>query len=435
MEEDKKGKIVDEKEEIKEMEEIAEDKKEEIVEDEVEKVEVEIAKEPDDRGNEMMEARSEAPKEAKKNNGTAVVLSIIAIVLAGAGLAFAVLSYQKSTTPITFLGGGTDGNVANFTEGSIADIANKVSESVVSIVTSTKTTDFFGQSYNSAAAGTGVIVTEDGYILTNKHVINGATKVTVVLDDGTTYENVEVVATDPLNDVAFLKIKDVNNLKAATLGDSKTISVGQQVIAVGNALGEYQNTVTSGIISGTGRSVTASDGTGYNAETLTDMIQTDAAINSGNSGGPLVNAAGEVIGINTATSATAENLGFAIPISSAKGMLAQLKETGKAERVYLGVYSVDITPAVAKTYNLPVTSGAYLYSPASYSAIIANSPASKAGLRDKDIILEVNGVKVGAAGSISNLIGEYKPGDTVQLKVVRDGNEIGVNVTLEGYRK
>lgn len=369
-----------------------------------------------------------------KNNPLALILAIIALLLGSGGLVFGWMAYEKTAKPITFLNSGTDGNSANFTEGSIADIANKVSESVVSIITSTKTTNLFGQSYDSAAAGTGVIVTSDGYILTNKHVINGANEVTVVLDDGTTYEKVEVVATDPLNDIAFLKIDGVSDLAAATLGDSKTITVGQQVIAIGNALGEYQNTVTAGIISGTGRSVTASDGNGYNVETLTDMIQTDAAINSGNSGGPLVNATGEVIGINTATSASAENMGFAIPISSVKGMLSQLIETGKASRAYLGVYSAEITPELAKAYNLPVSVGTYLYSSSSYSAIVKDSPASKAGLKDKDIVTAVNGVKVGAAGSLSNLIGEYKPGDTVQLTVIREGNEIAVNVTLEGYK-
>lgn len=379
------------------------------------------------------EPTTTTPRTMSNQNKLAIILSGLALVFGAGGLALGWVAFEKSNTPITFLSSGQDGNSANFVEGSIADIADKVSKSVVSIITSTKTTNFFGQDYNSSAAGTGIIVTGDGYILTNKHVINGATKVTVVLDDGTTYENVEVVAADPLNDVAFLKIKDVSDLNAATLGDSKTINVGQQVIAIGNALGEFQNSVTSGIVSGTGRSVTASDGSGYNAETLSDMIQTDAAINSGNSGGPLVNAIGEVIGINTATSSSAENMGFAIPISSVKGMLNQLIESGKAKRTYLGVYSTSITAESAKQNNLPVTSGEYLYSPSSYSAIIKGSPADKAGLKDKDIITAVNGVKVGAAGSLASLIGEYKPGDTVQLTVIREGKETAINVTLEGY--
>lgn len=169
------------------------------------------------------------------------------------------------------------------------------------------------------------------------------------------------------------------------------------------------------------------------SERLSDMIQTDAAINSGNSGGPLVNAAGEVIGINTATSSSAENVGFAIPISSVKGMLSQLVEKGEAARAYVGTYGIEITAEVAKEYNLPVNAGAYLYSASSYSAILKDSPAAKAGLRDKDIITAVNGVKVGAAGSLSSLVGEYKPGDTVQLTVIREGKEIAVNVELGAY--
>ena len=374
------------------------------------------------------------PTERRGGNGVALAISFVALLFGASGAVLGWIGYNKASTPITFLGGGADGNSANFVEGSIADIADKVSKSVVSIVSSTRTRSMFGD-YNSAAAGTGVIVSPDGYILTNKHVVGGASEINVVLDDGTIYENVAVVATDPLNDIAFLKIDGVSDLPAATLGNSKTIQVGQQVIAIGNALGEYQNSVTSGIISGTGRSVTASDSTGSLTESLSDMIQTDTAINSGNSGGPLVNAAGEVIGINTATSSTAENMGFAIPISSVKGMLSQLMESGKAERTYLGVYSTEITPAVAKAYNLPVNTGVYIYSPSNYSAIVAGSPAAKAGMRDKDIVTAVNGVKIGAAGSLSSLLGEYKPGDTVQLTVVREGNEIAINVTLEGYSK
>lgn len=383
---------------------------------------------------EITNANVAAPKPSPKSQPNApTVLSSVAIILASLGLVISGLSYQKSSTPITFPTSGTDGNSANFVEGSIADIADKVSPSVVSIVTETKTTSYFGRSYSSSAAGTGIIVSADGYILTNKHVIDGATTVSVVTDDGKTYENVKVVTVDPLNDIAFLKIADVSNLPVATLGNSKTISVGQQVIAIGNALGQYQNTVTSGIISGTGRSLTASASDGSSSETLTDMLQTDAAINAGNSGGPLVNAAGEVIGINTAVSADGENVGFAIPISSVKGMLSALLETGSASRSYIGVYYTSITPEITAAYNLPVTAGAYVYSSSSYSAIIAGGPADKAGLKDKDIITAINGTKIGAAGSVSTLIGEYKPGDTVQFAVLRNGSEIAINITLGAY--
>lgn len=380
--------------------------------------------------------KSQKADKGSKCSDRSLALSLAALAFVASVIAavFSVISYVKVSTPLAFLNSDADGNAANFAEGSIADVVSKVSKSVVSIVTSVKGTSFFGQSYESQAAGTGIIVSEDGYILTNKHVIDGSTSISVVLDDGTTYKNVEKIAVDSLNDVAFLKIKDVSGLTAASLGDSKTIQVGQQVVAIGNALGEYQNTVTSGVVSGTGRSLTATDSTGTMSEKLSDMIQTDAAINSGNSGGPLVNAAGQVIGINTAM-ASAENVGFAIPIAAVKGMLSQLKEKGEASRAYIGVYMVNITADVAKKYNLPVNYGAYLYTDnGSYSAILKDSPAAKAGLRDKDIILAVNTAKVGAAGSLSTLIGEYKPGDTVQLAVYRDGKEVAVNVTLEAYK-
>lgn len=374
-------------------------------------------------------------KNCKNSNKLPLALASIALVAAGTSAIFSIMSYQKSSQPLTILNSGTDGNSANFVEGSVADVVNRVSKSVVSIVTSVKSRSYYGQSYESEAAGTGIIVTADGYILTNKHVIEGASSISVVLDDGTVFKDVEVAATDSLNDIAFLKIKDVSGLTPATLGDSKTIQIGQQVVAIGNALGQYQNTVTAGVVSGTGRTLVATDSTGSMAEKLSDMIQTDAAINSGNSGGPLINAAGEVIGVNTANSYSAENMGFAIPIAAAKGMLAQLIEKGEASRAYIGVYSTDVTADVAKEYNLPVNSGTYLYTTGGkYSAIVSGSPADKAGLKEKDIITAVNGVKIGAAGSLSTLIGEYKPGDTVQLTVIRDGKEIAVNVTLEAHK-
>lgn len=362
-----------------------------------------------------------------------VTLLSITMVAALAGFGLSIYNFFHES-PSTFSYIGNDGNSANFTEGSIAETAAKVTPGVVSIVTEIQTTGFFGQSSTSSAAGTGMIVTEDGYVLTNKHVISDATSVSVVLDDGTTYDKVKLVGVDPLNDVAFLKIQDAKGLPTVTLGDSKTISVGQQVIAIGNALGQFQNTITAGVISGTGRSITATDSSYSSAETLTDMIQTDAAINSGNSGGPLVNAAGQVIGINTATSSDADGIGFAIPISSVKGMLKNIITNNSAKRAYLGAYYVVITPDVAKNYNLPVSSGAYLYSPQQYSAIIADGPADKAGLEEKDIILEINGVKVGSAGSISTLIGEYMPGETIQFKVLRGKEEKTIDVKLEEYK-
>ncbi len=360
---------------------------------------------------------------------TVIALLCVSLLTSATSLSYIIWDIVRGDTPITF-NYDNDGNSANFTEGSIADVASKVTPGVVSIVTEVNTTGFFGQTSTSTAAGTGMIVTKDGYVLTNKHVIDGANKIQIVLDDGTTYDNVTTVTTDPLNDVAFLKINDASNLPTVKLGDSKTIIAGQQVIAIGNALGQFQNTITSGIISGTGRSITATGSDYSSSESLSDMIQTDAAINSGNSGGPLVNAAGEVIGINTATSANADGIGFAIPISSVKGMLKNITSNNSTDRSYIGVYYVNITPDVAKAYDLPVSSGAYIYSQSQYSAIVKDGPAAKAGLKEKDIITKINGIKVGSAGSVSTLIGEYAPGDTVQLTVIRDGKERSINVTL-----
>lgn len=376
------------------------------------------------------------------SNPAALILALFAFLFSAGAFATALQVYYQGSTPITI--NEQDGNAISFTEGSIAEVAAKVSPAVVSIVTETKTSsssssfyDYFygygnGSSQTTQAAGTGMIVTSDGYVLTNKHVAEEATKYTIIMDDGTSYTDVELVGTDPLNDVAFLKIKNVSDLPTVSLGNSKTLTVGQQVVAIGNALGQFQNTVTEGVISGTGRSITATSD-GYSAyESLTDMIQTDAAINSGNSGGPLINAAGEVIGINTAVSDSGNGLGFAIPISSVKGMLKSIINTGTAARAYIGVSYVTLTPSTAQSYNLDTTSGAYVYNTKG-SALIANSPAAKAGIKDGDIITSVNGIKIGSAGTLSSLIGEYAPGDTVQLGILRSGSEMTLNIALEAY--
>lgn len=365
---------------------------------------------------------------------TIIVLVSIALVASACSFTYMIYDILRNDVPLTLLGDGTDGNSANFTEGSIAEIASKVAPGVVSIVTETRTTSWFG-SDTATSAGTGMIISQDGYVLTNKHVVDGANTISVVLDDGTTFTNVKLIGSDPLNDVAFLKIDNANNLPTVTLGDSKTLTAGQQVIAIGNALGQYQNTITAGVISGTGRSLIATDSTGSSAESLTDMIQTDAAINGGNSGGPLVNAAGEVIGINTATSTNADGIGFAIPISSVKGMLKEVLENNKADRAYIGIYYLNITPDLATSLNLPVSQGAYVYSNQQYSPIISGGPADKAGIKDKDIITAVNGVKIGSSSSLSSLLGEYRPGDTVQLTVLRDQKETGIKVTLGSYNE
>ena len=370
------------------------------------------------------------PKVKTGKNRFATFASLVAVALSGTALYYA---YNRPTTSIFHSSNSASNNAATFADGSISEIANSVSKSVVSIITNTSTTGSFFTGQVSQAAGTGFILSSDGYIATNKHVVANATKIGVILDDGSTYEDVELIGTDPINDFAIIKIKDVKDLTPIKIGDSKTTNIGQQVVAIGNALGTYQNSVTSGIISGKGRSLTASDSSRTTYETLSDMIQTDAAINGGNSGGPLVNAAGEVIGINTAYASQGNNVGFAIPINSVKGIMAGVLKDGKFERAVLGVRYQTITPLIAKEKKLDVTAGAYVKGSNNASAVIKGSAGDKAGIKDSDIITAVNGTKIGTAGSLGSLIGEYAVGDTVKLEVYRDKKYVQLDVKLEAY--
>ncbi len=363
-----------------------------------------------------------------------VIVLIIAVVLAAA---VGGVAYWYSTTnhaPVTLRQTTqNDGNLTpTGTENAIASVVEKVSPSVVSIVTNTTRQTLFGAAQQQAA-GTGIILSKDGYILTNNHVVASASKIEVVTTDGTTYSDVELVGADPLNDISYLKVKNVTDLQPAELGDSSTLRVGQQVIAIGNALGQFQNTVSSGIISGKGRPLTAGGEESGSSESLTDLLQTDAAINPGNSGGPLLNYSGQVIGINTAVASNAEGIGFAIPVNATKGTLKNVLAGKGVQRSYLGLRYVEITAAVAKQYDLPVKKGAYVAADKGGSAVIADSPAGKAGLQEKDIITKINDEEVGVSGGVSTLVGEYAPGDTIEVTYLRGGAEKRVKVTLATY--
>lgn len=325
-------------------------------------------------------------------------------------------------------------------------IAKEVGPSVVSITTTTQTqtTDFWGYSTGTSdqqAAGTGIIISKSGVIMTNRHVVPaGTTEVSVTLSDGTQFENVEVLGRTSSSDsidIAFLKIKNLNGyaLTPAVIGHSSAAQIGDSVVAIGNALGQFQNTVTSGIISGFGRQVVASSGdgtSGANSEDLGNLIQTDAAINQGNSGGPLVNMNGEVIGVNTAVASGAENIGFSIPIDDIKSLIDQVLKTGTFARPYLGVRYVTLSEALQKAYALPRSEGAYL-APIGFTgkeSVMAGSPADKAGLKSGDIITEVDGKKVTQKTNLTTLLNKYGPNDSVKLTVYRDGKVITINATL-----
>lgn len=323
----------------------------------------------------------------------------------------------------------------------IAQIAKDVGQSVVSVDVQSQSTaaDFFGftQVENQQSAGTGFIISSGGIIVTNRHVVpSGTTNVSVTLADGTKFDNVTVIgrtSSASPQDIAFLKINDLNGKKLVpvTLGDSSKVQVGDRVIAIGNALGQYQNTVTSGIISGYGRDVTAGDASGTQAsETLTDLFQTDAAINEGNSGGPLVDINGEVVGINTATASDAQNIGFAQPINDVKGLIDSVLADGKLQQPYLGVRYVSLTDDIAYEYNLSVKRGAYVVSGTGDPAVVPGSPADKAGIHEKDVITKVNGIAINENTSLTAAISRFKVGDRLNLSIVRGGKTMTLHATL-----
>ncbi|MDO8474006.1 MAG: trypsin-like peptidase domain-containing protein [bacterium] len=298
-----------------------------------------------------------------------------------------------------------------------------------------------GTEKKEVGGGSGFIVSVDGFVVTNKHVVlDEDADYTVFTNDGKSYP-AKVLAKDPLQDLAILKIDQeqiVDQSGAFTarpfvpvkLGDAGTLQIGQSVIAIGNALGEFRNTVSVGVISGLGRTITASGGANF-VETIEDVIQTDAAINKGNSGGPLLNLAGEVIGINTATVLDAQNIGFAVPINKVKRDIEQVRAVGKITYPFLGVRYALITDAVAKDRNLPVTYGALIEKGDSATpAVTPGSGAQQAGMLEGDIILEFNGERVTPENSLAKLIQKYNPKDTVVVKILRDGQEKILQVTL-----
>lgn len=382
--------------------------------------------------------------------GRKTILLVVAFLLVGFGSGFLGGLVGRNTDEASSIL-GTNSAISNGTKiitsqsQLINQIAKSVGQSVVSVnvtgTTTSSSTGFFDYqpSQTVESAGTGIIISSDGLILTNRHVVpSGTTKVSVTLADGTELSDVSVVGrtsdSDSL-DVAFLKVNDTKGEKLvpAAIGDSSKVQVGDSVVAIGNALGQFQNTVTAGIISGYGRSVQASDSSGTQAsESLDNLFQTDAAINEGNSGGPLVNSSGQVIGINTAIAGNAQDIGFAIPINDVSGLLKQVMATGKLERPYLGVRYIPLTADYAYQYNLSVNQGAYVApSTDGTSSVISGSPADKAGIQEKDIITEVNGTKIDEQHSLTSLLNQHQVGDTISLKVIRDDKTIDLKATLE----
>lgn len=324
-------------------------------------------------------------------------------------------------------------------DSAITEVVKKTSPAVVSIVISKDVANafpFFGQQDNQSGssiqqigAGTGFFVSADGLILTNKHVVGDSrAQYTVITTDGKQYE-AKVLVQDPSNDLAIVKV-DISNAPYLGFADSGALELGQHVIAIGNSLGQFQNTVTTGVVSGLSRSIVAGDRTGR--EQLEGVIQTDAAINPGNSGGPLLNIAGQVIGVNTAVSGEGQLLGFAIPSNDAKVALDSYLRVGKIVRPFIGVRYLLLNKSIAEQMHLKRDFGALLIRGDSTAdfAVVPGSPADKAGLKEGDIVLEVNGQQINEDNPLPQVLKQYKPNDKISLKVFSGDVEKTIPLTL-----
>jgi serine protease Do len=388
----------------------------------------------------------------KSNKTMLVVTALISILfgaLSGSVASYALMSSATGNTPA----GDT---IINFENGSYKEVWEKAAPAVVSVVAMKDISQvynqfsFFGSpprqqqkpgddgdaELTEVSSGTGFILTDDGLVVTNKHVVSDTeAEYVVILDDGTQLD-AEVLDKDTLNDIALLQItgddERIGDLPSLDFADSDAIAVGDPVVAIGNALGEYSNTTTVGIISATGREIIASSGYG-SSENLVNLIQTDAAINPGNSGGPLLNLSGDVIGMNTAIDTTASGIGFAIPANDISSVVKSYQEFGHIVRPFVGVRYIPVTPQVVKHFALEVETGVLVMgdSRAQLPGVVPGSPADKAGVKDGDVILAVDDKELDDTYTLSNAIANYMVGDTVTLKINRDGEDLALEVKLE----
>ena len=375
------------------------------------------------------------------------LISVVSLVygIVGGGLSgyavFSILDNGEETTGDTII---------NFENGSYKEVWEKAAPAVVSVVALKDLGDYYDQfsffgfpktvqedgELSEVSSGTGFILTADGLVVTNKHVVSDAeAEYVVILDDGTELE-AEVLDKDSLNDIALVQITGdddrIGEFPNLDFADSDLISVGDPVVAIGNALGEYSNTTTAGIISATGREILAG-GTGFGTETLVNLIQTDAAINPGNSGGPLLNLSGEIVGMNTAVDTTASGIGFAIPSNDIAMVVKSYQEFGRIVRPFVGVRYVVVHENNMKRLGVDVDYGVYVIGDqqAQLPGVVQDSPAAKAGVKEGDVILSVNGEVLTETKTLVNVIAGYLVGETITLEIWRDGETITATVTLE----
>jgi len=382
------------------------------------------------------------PKKEKKNRSGfwkkfVSVAAAIALVAASSGITAAVVNNQNEArmkhlniqmsqlqqqldSLSKSSGSSISGGIATVDGMTPGQVYAQNVDSVVAIASTIQSTSIYGSS-SGTASGSGFILSENGYVVTNQHVIEGATAVSVITHDGTEYP-AEVVGTDKNNDVAVLKV-DATGLPAATIGSSDDLVIGDMVVAIGNPLGSLTATQTVGYVSGKDRDVTTDN-------TIINMIQTDAAINSGNSGGALFNMKGEVVGITTAkysgtsgSGASIEGIGFAIPIDDVTGIISDLVDFGYVTGAYLAVTVRNMDSESAAMYNLPM--GAYV------ETVEAGGAASRAGVQPKDIITDLGGYKVEGITSLTRALRHFKAGDTTTITVLRGGAEVILEITLD----
>lgn len=384
---------------------------------------------------------------------TSVITAIITSLIVGAGF----LSYAKNHPGVLegSIGRSSNNHVVSQSENAVVDAVKKANPAVVAITISKNVPTYEryyenspdpfgglfglrvpqvrqnGSELQEVGGGSGFLVSSDGYIVTNKHVVaDEAAQYTVFTNDGKKYE-AKVVGRDPSLDLAVIKIEG-SGFTSLNFADSDKVEVGQTAIAIGNALAEFRNTVSVGIVSGLARSITASDGRG-SSESLDQLIQTDAGINPGNSGGPLLDLSGDVIGVNVAVASDANSIGFALSANSVKNVVESVKKTGKIVRPFLGVRYTPVTTELKQQNKLTVDYGVLITGDDSSGnpAVVAGSPADKAGLKANDIILEIDGQKLDEKNQLQSIIGKKKVGDQVTLKVLSGGAKKTVNVTLE----
>ena len=390
----------------------------------------------------------------EKNNRSLIVFFSILSFLAGIVGSFAGIAVIASSTTMQQALGITTGDsgisvsprmesVTVKEDSGVIDAVKKVTPSVVSIVYTRDVQVInpflspFGNEGSTVeqeqGGGTGFVITSDGLIATNRHVadIDGA-KYSVITADGKKFD-ADVVSKDPVYDFAILRI-DAKGLPTVEFGDSDELEIGQRVIAVGNTLGEFQNSVTVGVLSGKERTIEATNQSGSSVQSIDNLLQTDAAINEGNSGGPLVNLRGQVIGINTATAAKgqAEGVGFAIPINSLKTAIDSISKYGKIVRPYIGIRYATVDKKIAAIKGMKEARGILVIGDETQSlpAVVSGSPAEKAGIKEGDIILKLNGSSIDQSNSFVELLNKYNPGDEVKLSIVRNGEEKTLVVKL-----